>query len=458
MLDWRNIVKDSGAFLRAQEARGVSSEKAQETFAKIEKLSKQRSEKTMYVDELKAERNKSAQAVGQLMKEGKKDEAQALIAKGKELGEKIEKLGAEAKEVEAGFTKILEVLPNFPHESVPVGKDENDNKEVRRWGETRVFDFVPKEHDELGEALGGMDFKRATKISGTRFTFLRGPLAQMERALANLMLDIHRSTGFQELMTPYLVNGDTMYGMGQLPKFEEDLFKVTGAGEDEKSAANRKYLIPTAEVPLTSFFAGEIMQEDQLPQKFMAFSPCFRSEAGSYGRDTKGYIRQHQFNKVEMVKFSHPDNSFEELESMVASAEEVLKQLKIPFRTMLLCSGDMGFSSTKTYDLEVWLPGSSVDTQGYESKEGEEAPKGAFREISSCSNCGDFQARRAQIRFKPKQGKGNQLIHTLNGSGLAVGRTLVAVMENYQQADGSIEVPEVLQPYMGGLKKIEKLS
>jgi len=449
MLDWRHIVNDADAFLKAQTSRGMAADKAQSIFSDIEKLSKKRSTLITQVDELKSERNKSAQSVGQLMKEGKKDEAQAIIAKGKELGDKIAELDAKAKDVEGGFTAILEVLPNYPDSSVPVGKDASGNKEIRKWGEIRKFDFDPKGHDELGEALGALDFERAAKMSGARFSILRGPLAQLERALANFMLDLHRPKGYQETITPYMVSGETMYGMGQLPKFEEDLFKVVGASEEGKSAALQKYFIPTAEVTLTSIFAGEILEEKDLPMKFMAFSPCFRSEAGSYGRDTKGYIRQHQFHKVEMVKLSKPEESGAELESMVDNAEEVLRQLKIPFRTMLLCTGDMGFGSTKTYDLEVWLPGNAG--------EGGDGAKGAYREISSCSNIGDFQARRAQIRFKPSQGKGNQFVHTLNGSGLAVGRTLIAVLENYQQADGSVEIPEVLRPYMGGLEKITKL-
>ncbi len=446
MLDWRNIVNDSEGFLKAQTSRGMSPEKAQKIFSEIESLSKKRSASISKVDDLKAERNKSSQSVGQLMKEGKKDEAQSLMAKAKELGAAIEGLEVEAKDFEQGFTQILELLPNYPDKSVPVGKSAAENKEVRKWGEIRKFEFNPKSHDELGESLGLLDFERAAKLSGARFSILRGPLAQMERALANFMLDLHRAKGFEETNTPYMVNSATMYGMGQLPKFEEDLFKVIAGAEDSSNKANQKYLIPTAEVTLTSIFAGEILKEEDLPYNFMAFSPCFRSEAGSYGRDTKGLIRQHQFHKVEMVKLVHPDNSFDELESMVSCAEDVLRVLKIPFRTMLLCTGDMGFGSTKTYDIEVWLPGNAG--------EGGDGALGAYREISSCSNIGDFQARRAQIRFKPSQGKGNQFVHTLNGSGLAVGRTLIAVMENYQNKDGSIDIPEALQPYMGGLKKI----
>lgn len=444
MLDWRKIVEESEAFVGAQTARGMATEDAQKILSEISAIAKERSESITQVDALKAERNQSAQQVGQLMKQGQKEEAQALIAKGKDLGAEIEKLEGAAKELEAKFTAVLEVLPNYPDASAPIGKDESDNKEIHKWGELPEFDFEPKTHDVLGEELGLLDFKRASKLSGARFTFLRGALAQLERALASFMMDLHRPKGYEEMITPYLVSGETMYGMGQLPKFEEDLFKVVGEGQ-----ATSKYLIPTAEVPLTSYFADEILAESELPTKFMAFSPCFRSEAGSYGRDTKGYIRQHQFNKVELVKFAHPERSFEELDLMLADAEEVLKQLRLPFRTVQLCTGDMGFSSTKTYDIEVWMAGSTLDPEAQS--------KGVYREISSCSNCGDFQARRAKIRFRPEGSKKTEFVHTLNGSGLAVGRTLVAVLENYQQADGSIKVPEVLVPYMGGLKVIEKL-
>jgi seryl-tRNA synthetase len=320
---------------------------------------------------------------------------------------------------------------------VPVGKDEQANPIVREWGTPRSFDFEPKSHDELGEKLGLIDFARAAKISGARFTFLRAGIAQLERALVNLMLDTQRTRGYEEIVPPYIVSASTMYGMGQFPKFVEDVFKVEGQD---------KYLIPTSEVPVTSLYGGEIVDEAMLPKKFMAFSPCFRSEAGSYGKDTKGLIRQHQFHKVELVKLTRPEESLNELESMVGDAENILKLLEIPFRTIHLCTGDMGFNSQKTYDIEVWLPGSVFESQG--------SKRGCYREISSCSDCGDFQARRSQIRYKPKGGKGTQFVHTLNGSGLAVGRTLVAVIENYQQKDGSILVPKVLKPYMGGLEKI----
>jgi len=332
----------------------------------------------------------------------------------------------------------LELIPNIPHTTVPVGKSAKDNVVVRKWGEIKKFDFEPKSHDELGTQLKLLDFERGGKVSVARFTFIRGDLARLERALINFMSDLHRAKGYEEISPPFIVTAKTMYGIGQLPKFAEDVFKVEGQD---------KYLIPTAEVPVTSLFADEILSEEELPRKFFAFSPCFRSEAGSYGKDTKGLIRQHQFLKVEMVKFSKPEQSLAELEDMVSGAEEVLKQLKIPFQTLHLCTGDMGFNSQKTYDIEVWLPGSIFESAG-------ETSRGCYREISSCSDCGDFQARRSGIRFKGKNAKGTQFVHTLNGSGLAVGRTLVAVMENYQQKDGSILVPEVLRPYMGGQEKI----
>ena len=438
MLDWRRIVKDEGAFIKALVSRGFDSSKAADAFQKISEVSKKRSDALARADQLKAERNQSSQNVSVLMKAGKKDEAQAIIQKGKELGTQIEAIEASATEVENEFTSILELIPNMPDVSVPVGKTEKDNVVARTWGEPKKFSFVPRTHDVIGEKLGLLDFDRAAKISGARFAFLRGGPAQLERALASFMLDLHRPKGYQEIIPPYLVSANTMYGMGQFPKFKEDVFGV--AGQD-------KFLIPTSEVPVTSFYRDEILNEEELPVKFMSFSPCFRSEAGSYGRDTKGLIRQHQFHKVELVKFSHPDSSLEELESMVADAECVLQKLEIPYRTVLLCTGDMGFNSRKTYDIEVWLPGSVVDP---DSKS-----LGCYREISSCSDCGDFQARRAAIRFKGKTSKSTQFVHTLNGSGLAVGRTLVAVLENYQQEDGSVVVPEVLRPYMGGLTVIK---
>jgi seryl-tRNA synthetase len=437
MLDWRRVVGNPQGFEQALLNRQMKSDVARATLEQISVVSKARVDRQKKSDEIKAERNKVSAQVADLMKSGQKDKAGALIAQGKELGTTIEKLEADLAASEAEFTKILELIPNWPHESVPVGKDEKANPIVREWGTPRSFDFEPKSHDELGEKLGLIDFARAAKISGARFTFLRAGIAQLERALVNLMLDTQRTRGYEEIVPPYIVSASTMYGMGQFPKFVEDVFKVEGQD---------KYLIPTSEVPVTSLYGGEIVDEAMLPKKFMAFSPCFRSEAGSYGKDTKGLIRQHQFHKVELVKLTRPEESLNELESMVGDAENILKLLEIPFRTIHLCTGDMGFNSQKTYDIEVWLPGSVFESQG--------SKRGCYREISSCSDCGDFQARRSQIRYKPKGGKGTQFVHTLNGSGLAVGRTLVAVIENYQQKDGSIAVPKVLKPYMGGLEKI----
>jgi len=334
--------------------------------------------------------------------------------------------------IQTELDSILLGIPNLPHESVPVGKDEDDNVEVRRWGTPTQFDFEVKDHVALGEKFGWLDFETAAKLSGARFALLRGPIARLHRALAQFMINLHvNEHGYEEAYTPYLVQAPALQGTGQLPKFEEDLFKIAREGEADL------YLIPTAEVSLTNIVAGEIVDSKQLPIKFVAHTPCFRSEAGASGRDTRGMIRQHQFDKVEMVQIVEPSSSMEALEGLTANAEKVLQLLGLPYRTLALCTGDMGFSAVKTYDLEVWIP--SQDK---------------YREISSCSNCGDFQARRMQARFRnPETGK-PELVHTLNGSGLAVGRTLVAVLENYQQADGSIRVPDVLKPYMGGLEVI----
>ena len=333
------------------------------------------------------------------------------------------------KAVEEELEKILLLVPNLPDPSVPVGSSAEDNRLERRWGEKPAFDFTPKQHFELGENMGGLDFERAAKISGSRFAFYRGPLARLERALISFMLEVHTSRGYTELLPPYLVNRAAMVGTGQLPKFEEDAFKTAGSQE--------LFLIPTAEVPLTNYHQNEILEGDRLPLKYCAFSPCFRAEAGSAGKDTRGLVRQHQFHKVELVKFSTPENSSAELEGLTADAEEILRRLNLPYRVMTLCTADLGFTAAKTYDLEVWLPGQN-----------------AYREISSCSNCGDFQARRAQIRFRRAKGDKPQLCHTLNGSGLAVGRTLIAILENNQRADGSVDIPEALVGYMGGLKRI----
>ena len=432
MLDWRRVTQDIDGFKKALESRGYSSSDISSIATKIQSLSFDRVQIQKDCDALKAQRNTLSQSVADLMRKGDKAAAQSNIEQGKRIGLDIEFTEKKLLEAESGFKNVLEVIPNWPDASVPVGKSAADNPVVRSWGEKKSYSFTPKGHDVLGEGLGLLDFERAAKISGARFAFLRGELARLERALASFMLDLHRAKGYEEIAPPFMVTAQTMYGIGQLPKFAEDVFKI------EKQD---KYLIPTAEVPVTALFSDEIIPEETLPKKFMAFSPCFRSEAGSYGRDIKGLIRQHQFLKVELVKFARAEESLQELEGMVSDAEDVLKKLEIPYRTVLLCTGDMGFNSRKTYDIEVWLPGSSSEGQ---------QGLGCYREISSCSDCGDFQARRSAIRTKAKGGKGTSFVHTLNGSGLAVGRTLIAVMENYQQADGSIAIPTVLKPYMGG--------
>ncbi|MGL1863262.1 MAG: serine--tRNA ligase [Pseudodesulfovibrio sp.] len=381
------------------------------------------------VEALKAEKNAVGPEIAQRKRAG--EDASDLLKKMGEVSARTKELDAELTGVEAAQKEWMMSVPNIPHESVPVGASEDDNPVLRYWGEKPEMDFEPKEHFELGTALGGLDFECAAKLAGSRFAISYGWCARMERALAQLMLDTQTEKhGYTEVSPPVIVNRKTMTGTGQLPKFEEDLFKLN----DDRDF----YLIPTAEVPLTNVYAGEVIDEDKLPIKFCAHTPCFRSEAGSYGKDTKGLIRQHQFYKVEMVNFAHPDKSYEALEDMTRSAETILELLKIPYRTIELCTGDMGFGATKTYDIDVWLPGQDQ-----------------YREISSCSNCGDFQARRANIKFKPKDSKKKLFVHTLNGSGLAVGRCLVAVLENYQQADGSIVVPDALKPYMGGLEVIK---
>jgi len=339
-----------------------------------------------------------------------------------------EKLGSIQEKIHA----LLSEIPNVPNDSVPIGKAEEDNVEVKKVGIPRNYDFDPQDHVDLGEKLGALDFERATKITGSRFSVMMGAVARLHRALAQYMLDTHTSRhGYTEVYTPYLVNAESLFGTGQLPKFEEDLFSVPLTDEQNF------YLIPTAEVPVTNIYRGEILSMEQLPTKFVCHTPCFRSEAGSYGRDTRGMIRQHQFDKVELVQFAHPDHSYDQLEELTGHAESILIDLEIPFRTVTLCTGDMGFSSAKTYDIEVWLPGQN-----------------AYREISSCSNFEAFQARRMQTRFRVGKGK-TEFVHTLNGSGLAVGRSLIAVLENYQKQDGSIEIPTVLKPYMGGIEVIE---
>ncbi|CAD5109446.1 serine--tRNA ligase [Zestomonas carbonaria] len=398
--------------------------------ALIEGLEARRKAVQTRTEQLQAERNTRSKSIGQAKARG--EDIAPLMADVERMATELAQGKQELDAIQAELDAVLLGLPNLPHESVPLGDDEDHNVEVRRWGTPKSFDFEIKDHVALGEQHGWLDFETAAKLSGARFALLRGPIARLHRALAQFMIDLHtREHGYEEAYTPYLVQAPALQGTGQLPKFEEDLFKIGRDGEADF------YLIPTAEVSLTNIVAGEILEAKQLPLKFVAHTPCFRSEAGASGRDTRGMIRQHQFDKVEMVQIVEPSKSFEALENLTANAEKVLQLLELPYRVLALCTGDMGFSATKTYDLEVWVP--SQDK---------------YREISSCSNCGDFQARRMQARWRnPETGK-PELVHTLNGSGLAVGRTLVAVLENYQQADGSIRVPEVLKPYMGGIEVI----
>ncbi|MGQ7958142.1 serine--tRNA ligase [Pseudomonas sp. SP16.1] len=398
--------------------------------ARFEALESQRKSVQVRTEQLQAERNSRSKAIGQAKARG--EDIAPLLAEVDQLGSGLEAGKRELDAIQNELDNLLLNIPNLPHESVPVGEDEDGNVEVSRWGTPRSFDFAVKDHVALGEQHGWLDFETAAKLSGARFALLRGPIARLHRALAQFMINLHTGEhGYEEAYTPYLVQAPALQGTGQLPKFEEDLFKIAREGEADF------YLIPTAEVSLTNIVAGDILDAKQLPLKFVAHTPCFRSEAGASGRDTRGMIRQHQFDKVEMVQIVEPSKSFEALEGMTANAERVLQLLELPYRKLALCTGDMGFSAVKTYDLEVWVP--SQDK---------------YREISSCSNCGDFQARRMQARYRnPETGK-PELVHTLNGSGLAVGRTLVAVLENYQQADGSIRVPEVLKPYMGGIEVI----
>jgi seryl-tRNA synthetase len=382
-------------------------------------------------EDLKALRNKASEAIGQAKRRG--ENAAAEQARMREVGERIKALEAELRVVDEETERLLLQIPNLPDPSVPRGQTEDKNIEVRRWGAPREFGFAPKPHEEIGEALGLMDFERAARMAKARFVVLWGPLARLERALAGFMLDLHtREHGYTEVWVPHLVNATTVQNNGLLPKFEEQQFRTVEPDEDRTL-----YLIPTAEVPVTALHTGETLAGGTLPKRYVSCTPCYRREAGTYGKDMKGMIRQHQFDKVELVKVTTPAQSPAELEAMVGNAEEVLKRLEIPYRVVLHCAGDMGFQATKSYDVEVWLPG-----------------QGKYREISSCSDCGTFQARRAEIRYKPDGGGKPEFCHTLNGSGLAVGRTLIAVIENYQEADGSVTVPAVLRPYMGGLERI----
>ena len=405
--------------------------------ARVNALEEQRKTLQTRTQELQAERNARSKAIGDAKRRG--EDVAPLMAQVGELGSELDNCKCKQDEVLAELEALALTIPNLPHDSVPAGRDESDNIEVRRWGTPRQFDFEVKEHVALGEGLKGIDFSASAKLSGSRFVVMQGQIARMHRALIQFMLDLHtQQHGYTECYVPYLVSHESLQGTGQLPKFYNDLFHtaITGEGGEEDGKVRKFSLIPTAEVPLTNLVRDSIIDEKDLPKKMTAHSPCFRSEAGSYGRDMRGLIRMHQFEKVEMVQVVNPEKSWDALEEMVGHAEKVLQLLGLPYRVITLCTGDMGFSAAKTYDLEVWLPGQNT-----------------YREISSCSNCADFQARRMQARMRGADGK-PVLLHTLNGSGLAISRTLVAVMENYQQADGRIEVPEALRPYMGGLTHI----
>ncbi len=421
MLDPQLIRKDLHATAEKLKRRGFDLD-----VAWLQEMEEKRKALQVETEQLQAERNRKSKEIGQAKARG--EDASAIMA---EVGRFSEQLKANERalaELKQQLDDYLLGVPNLPHESVPEGRDENDNVEIRRWGEVPAFDFEPRDHVDLGQALGGLDSETAAKLAGSRFTLLKGPLARLHRALAQFMLDLHTEEhGYTEVIPPFLVNPETMTGTGQLPKFGDDAFATT----DEPP----RYLIPTAEVPLTNIVRGEILDADSLPLKITGHTPCFRREAGSYGKDVRGMIRQHQFEKVELVQIVKPEDSWQALEALTGHAETVLQKLGLPYRVLTLCTGDMGFSAAKTYDLEVWLPAQNC-----------------YREISSCSNTADFQARRMKARWRnPETGK-PELLHTLNGSGLAVGRTLVAVLENYQQADGSVVVPEVLRPYMGGLE------
>jgi seryl-tRNA synthetase len=425
MLDIKWIRENPEALDAALNKRGASA-----VSSDVLALDEARRQHIAKVQEAQERRNAASKEIGKAM--GEKDMATAdrLKAEVAELKTFLTEAEEEERRLEKALNDVLSGLPNVPYDSVPVGKDENDNVETRRVGNIRNYGFEPKEHFELGEALGLMDFERATRMSGSRFTVLKGALARLERALGQFMLDLHTTEhGYSETMVPLMVRDDAVYGTGQLPKFSEDLFRTTDG----------RWLIPTAEVPLTNLVNGEIVDAAELPMRVTALTPCFRSEAGSAGRDTRGMLRQHQFWKVEMVSVTDAETSEAELERMTGCAEEVLKRLGLPFRTVTLCTGDMGFGAQKTYDIEVWLPGQNT-----------------FREISSCSVCGDFQGRRMNTRYRAAGEKSTRFVHTLNGSGVAVGRALIAVMENYQEEDGSITIPEVLVPYMGGMTRIEK--
>jgi len=425
MLDIKLVRENTDKVMDALRKRGQRTD-ILDKFLEIEKA---RRDLLREVEEMRQQRNTLSQQIGRLKKEG--GDASGVLADAKSVSDRITAKEETLRELDNRALQELLLIPNLPHESVPVGKDETENAEVRTWGSRPQFTFEPKNHWDIGENLGILDFERAGKIAGARFVIYKGPGAKLERALINFMLNIHtKEHGYTEIFPPILVNRQAMTGTGQLPKFEEDLFKLA----DERGFL----LIPTAEVPVTNIHREEILEEDGLPIFYTAYTPCFRREAGSYGKDTRGLIRQHQFNKVELVKFTKPEDSYNELESLTNNAEEILKRLGLPYRVVALCSGDMGFSAAKTYDLEVWFPA-----------------QGKFREISSCSNFEDFQARRADIRFRRKGKKGTEYVHTLNGSGLAVGRTFAAILENFQQEDGSVIIPEALRHFMGTDKIIK---
>ncbi|MBI5429745.1 MAG: serine--tRNA ligase [Nitrosomonadales bacterium] len=453
MLDIQALRNDLDSVAKRLASRGYDLNTAE-----LKELEAERKEVQGKKEYLQSQRNSKSKEIGQAKAKGDEKLVAEIMAEVAEFGDELKQLEVADAIVQGKLKEFLSVIPNMPHASVPEGKSEADNVEVRKVGTPTKFEFDVKDHVSIGEGLGGLDFETATKIAGARFSLLKGPLARLHRALAQFMLDTHTDKhGYTETYVPYLVNAESMRGTGQLPKFEDDLFRVPRAKFEMKEGAAERalqgeiyqrgsfeakeenfYLIPTAEVPVTNMVRDEIVSLEKLPMKFVAHTPCFRSEAGSYGRDTRGMIRQHQFDKVELVQIVHPEKSYEGLEELLGHAETILKKLGLPYRVVKLCTGDMGFSAAMTYDIEVWLPAQNT-----------------YREISSCSNFESFQARRMQARFRNAQGK-PELLHTLNGSGLAVGRTLVAVLENYQQADGSVIVPEVLRPYMGGMEKISK--
>lgn len=423
MLDLKFIRSQPEKVQEALEKRG-----AHISFEQFLELDKKRRERLLVVEQLKNKRNVVSEEIGRLKKRGQ--QAEDLVSQMRQVSQKVKEIDEEIRALEEEIQEALLNIPNIPHPTVPVGKSSDDNKEIRRWGELKKFPFSPKAHWDIGEALDIIDFARAGKVSGARFAFYKGLGARLERALINFMIDLHTSQhGYVEVFPPFMVNRESMIGTGQLPKFAEDMFKIEGL---------EYYLVPTAEVPVTNLYREEILAEEELPVYHVAYSACFRAEAGAAGRDTRGLIRQHQFNKIELVKFCQPEASYEELENLTKNAERVLQLLELPYRVVSLCTGDLGFSAAKTYDLEVWLPA-----------------YGEYKEISSCSNFEDYQARRANIRYRPAAGGKTRFVHTLNGSGLAVGRTVAAILENYQEEDGSVRVPEALKPYLGSLDFIK---